>query len=357
MRVLQIGADRSKRGILVPGSKAYGRQMAYAEKFGQLDIIGFSLQGDGFTRKHDGPLHIHPTNSVTKFLYGLNALFLASNLPWPDVISAQDPFEAGMTALLISRFVRSPLHVQVHTDFLDPEYGKHSLMNRARVLMAGVVLRRAARVRVVSQRIKESVQKTYALTVPITVLPIFTDIERMRSAAADDAAVHRFSAFSAKMLYVGRLESEKNPALALWAFATAVPQSACLIFIGTGSESAYLQKRAHELGVADRVFFEGERDVAPYFALADLVLVTSHYEGYGLVIVEALAAGKPVLATDVGIAREAGAIIANGDYASALAQWFKDGPRQGRLSSYAYSNFDEYVASYCADIEACTSAR
>ena len=99
------------------------------------------------------------------------------------------------------------------------------------------------------------------------------------------------------------------------------------------------------------VFFEGKQDPAAYYALADLILVSSHYEGYGLVVVEALAAGKPVLSTDVGVAREAGAIIASSrEFSQALARWFEGGPREGVLSNYPYRHFEEYAHAYCADI-------
>ena len=47
MRVLTISADRSKRGILQRGSSAFLRQEAYAEKFGTLDVIAFTLESDG----------------------------------------------------------------------------------------------------------------------------------------------------------------------------------------------------------------------------------------------------------------------------------------------------------------------
>ncbi len=351
MHVLQIGADRSKRGILVPGSPAYARQKAYAEKFGALDIIGFSLENDGFTEIRDGALHVHPTRSFSKLLYSIDALLLATRLPWPDVVSAQDPFEAGLTALVISRFVGKPLHVQVHTDFLSPAYANHSWINRLRVRMAGIVLQRSSRVRVVSERIKRSLQDTFELTCPITVLPIFVDIDRVRNARPDTELVQKFARFSKRLLYVGRFEAEKNPCLALRAFAAAAPTDACLVIVGGGSERPYLDKLAHELKVAERVFFEGETDSAPYYALADLVLVTSRYEGYGLVIIEALAAGKPVLSTDVGIAREAGAIVTEEkDYRDALKRWFAEGPYDAFLADYPYKSFEDYVSAYCADV-------
>ena len=86
------------------------------------------------------------------------------------------------------------------------------------------------------------------------------------------------------------------------------------------------------------------------------MLCPSKYEGYGLVIVEALAAGKPVISTDVGIAREAGAIVVREEkFVEALKEWFVGGPRVGELRDYAYKNFDEYVRAYREDIAACAS--
>lgn len=354
MRLLQIGADRSKRGILVPGSAAYVRQRAYAEKIGALDIIGFSLESDGFTEHSDGALRIFPTRSATRLLFGTNAIHMASKLPWPDAVSAQDPFETGLVALTVSRTLKIPLHVQVHTDFLSPEYAKLSLMNRVRIVIAGLVLRRANRIRVVSSRIKDSIERKYGIKSPITVLPIFADVKKFADAQASDELRARFARFTTKFLFVGRLEKEKNPCLAVGAFADAAIADSCLIVIGSGRERARVVAYAKERGVSDRVFFEGELDAVPYVALASALLVPSKYEGYGLTIVEALAAGKPVIATDVGIAKEAGAIVADAaHYAEALRAWSQSGPRTARLLEYPYGSFEEYVQAYCDDIRAC----
>ncbi len=346
MRVLQIGSDRSKRGVLVEGSPAYARQKAYAEALGALDIIGFSRTTDGFEPLQDGALHTHPTRSLSRLLYGFDAIFIASKLPWPDLVTTQDPFEGGLAALVISRFVQKPLHVQVHTDFLVPEYASHSLTNRIRVLIARYVLRRAARIRVVSERVKRSIEMQLHIAAPIDVLPIFVDTTAIRGMVPDPALSARFSTFRKRLLYVGRLESEKNPSLAIEAFAAAAPADACLIMVGSGSMRAQLELLAQECGVHDRVFFEGTMPAMPFYSIADLVVVTSRYEGYGLVIVEALAAGKPVLSTDVGIAREAGALIAEGDYADALKRWFEVGPSTAELRIPTYPSFDEYVRVY-----------
>ncbi len=353
-RVLQVGADRSSRGILFPGTQAFDRQAAYAKTFDALDIIGFSRRSDGAKPVEQETLRIHPTRSRSRFLYLCDALRVARKLQRPDVVSSQDPFEAGLTAWLIARRVGAPLHVQVHTDFLSPEYARLSLMNFARVLIAGFVLRRAASVRVVSERIRDSLAEHYRLRASVSVLPIYADLGRAAALSPDPVSAARFSHYRTKLLVVARLEPEKRVALALDAFAKSAPQDACLIIVGEGSERAALRRLAHELGITDRVFFEGSQDGSSYYSAADLVLVPSRYEGYGLVIVEALAAGKPVLSTNVGVAREAGAIVTSPErFTEALAQWFASGPREGVLKSRPYKDFDEYVRAYHDDLAGC----
>jgi glycosyltransferase involved in cell wall biosynthesis len=354
MRILQIGSDRSKRGVLYPGSVGYARQEAYAKEFGTLDIIAFSRSADGAKESRSEHLHVVPTDSASSLFYGLDALALAKRSPRPDVVSVQDPFETGLVGWLIAKRLNVPLHVQVHTDFLSPAYASHSLLNRMRVLIAAFVLKRATRIRVVSERIKTEIEKNYHLKAPVTVLPIYVDIGKFKHAPVDPALADRFQKFKTKLLVVSRLEPEKDIELAIRSFAKVAPSDSCLIIVGQGSEYARLKMITRELGVEGRIFFEGETEGARYYPLADLVLVTSRYEGYGLVIIEGLASGKPVLSTDVGVAREADAIVSSEkNFADDLKAWFENGPRNAELRNYPYKNLDDYVRSYCEDIAAC----
>lgn len=354
MRILQIGADRSKRGILFPGTPARLRQEAYAREFGMLDIIGFSRISDQAREHADEHLAVHPTNSISPLLYGFGAVRIARTLPQPDVISVQDPFETGIVGLFIARMKGVPLHVQVHTDFLSPFYARASVLNRVRVVLADIVLPRAAGIRVVSNRSKEAIQKRYSLTVPIAVVPIFTDIEALRTTPRDQELQEKFAPFTCRILVVSRLEKEKNVGLAIDAFAQSAPADACLIVVGNGSQRHELEQQARERGITERVFFEGEQPAVRYYPLADLVLVPSLYEGYGLVIIEALASSVPVIATDVGVAREAGAIVASSEhFADALTAWFEHGPKEMSLKAYPYKNNEEYVQLYCRSVITC----
>ena len=354
VNVLMVSTDRT----MLKAGPTQARIAAYGKCFKRLDVIVFSARDHGYV--HDthieGHVLIHSTNSCSRWLYGFDAWRLSRSLGHIDVVTVQDPFETGIVGFCIARLSKVPLHVQVHTDFLSPEFSVLSYLNYIRVMLAGFVLHRAQRVRVVSERIRKSIGGQYHLQAPITVLPIFVDVEKFKAAGKNNLS-QQFTKFRQKLLVVSRLEPEKNVELALRSFAEAAPLDACLIIVGEGSERESLEALALSLGVASRVFFEGIRDPASYYALADLVLVTSRYEGYGMTIIESLASGVPVLATDVGIAREAGATVTTeGKFAGVLADWFKSRSRAGVLKNYPYKDFNGYVRAYCEDIKACTKA-
>jgi glycosyltransferase involved in cell wall biosynthesis len=74
-----------------------------------------------------------------------------------------------------------------------------------------------------------------------------------------------------------------------------------LLLIGEGAERSALTARARALGIADRVHLPGLKpDLADWYPLFDVFCMTSHREGLPLVLLEALAAGRPALVTPVG---------------------------------------------------------
>jgi glycosyltransferase involved in cell wall biosynthesis len=100
------------------------------------------------------------------------------------------------------------------------------------------------------------------------------------------------------ILAAGRLAPQKDFDLALRAFAR-LPQPARLVILGEGPLRADLQRTAARLGVLDRVEMPGfVPDIRPWLDQARVFLLSSRYEGYGAVVIEALAAGRPVVSTD-----------------------------------------------------------
>lgn len=101
--------------------------------------------------------------------------------------------------------------------------------------------------------------------------------------------------------WVGRLSAEKDPVLAVDALATSGTSDAHLCFIGDGGLREACLSRAAQLGLGDRVHLQGSRpEAARYLAAFDLLLLSSRTEGTPMTILEAVAAGVPVVATAVG---------------------------------------------------------
>lgn len=116
-----------------------------------------------------------------------------------------------------------------------------------------------------------------------------------------------------RILTVGTIKTVKNHPLLLRAFARLPRPDARLMFVGDGSERDALLSLAHELGIADRVILAGfQSDPTPFYLTADLFALSSDYEGFGNVIVEAMACGTPVVSTDCPSGP--GEVLAGGEY-------------------------------------------
>jgi glycosyltransferase involved in cell wall biosynthesis len=102
-------------------------------------------------------------------------------------------------------------------------------------------------------------------------------------------------------LAVGRLLPQKDYATLLGAFQPLANAPARLLIAGRGPLLEPLQDQAHQLGVASQVMFLGVRDdLRDLLAAADGFVLSSAWEGMPNVVMEAQAAGKPVVATQVG---------------------------------------------------------
>jgi glycosyltransferase involved in cell wall biosynthesis len=122
--------------------------------------------------------------------------------------------------------------------------------------------------------------------------------------------------------WIGRMTGVKRTDDVLLAFRSLRERGVVsrLCMVGDGPDREQLERRAHELGVMrDTLFLGYQDDVAPYFAAFDAFVLPSANEGTPVTTIEALAAGKPVVATRVGgvpdVVRdgEDGFLVAPGD--------------------------------------------
>ncbi|AJO76209.1 MULTISPECIES: glycosyltransferase [Pseudomonas] len=107
---------------------------------------------------------------------------------------------------------------------------------------------------------------------------------------------------------VGRLHPDKDQATLLRGFAAALPglpRDSQLAIMGSGRLEQKLKDLSRELGIADRVLFLGQvAEARRYFRAFDAFALSSDHEPFGMVLLEAMAAGVPLLATACGGAKE-----------------------------------------------------
>ncbi|HEV8666670.1 MAG TPA: glycosyltransferase family 4 protein [Candidatus Paceibacterota bacterium] len=234
-----------------------------------------------------------------------------------DVVTTQDAFWRGLFGMRVAKRLGAKLNVQVHTDLSAYRGIKH--------ILPKIVLRHADTIRVVSEKIKQQVEEI-GVKAKITVLPVFVDISKFKN-------VVRKEHTGKNILWVGRYEGEKDPLTAIAVFEKVLQSvpDAKLIMIGQGGLQNLLKARAQSKPIE----IHGWEDPAAYLAVADVVLCTSLHESWGASIVEALAAGVPVVAPDVGIAKEVGAIVADRkDLAKELVKVLQSGVRANLQLSF-----------------------
>src|SRR3989344_523168 len=109
-------------------------------------------------------------------------------------------------------------------------------------------------------------------------------------------------------LFVGRLNRQKAVDVLIRAFAKVA--RGVLLIAGQGPDEKGLRLLARELGAEERVFFLGVRDDIPsLMRSADCLVMPSRWEGFGLVLIEAMAAGVPIVAADFSVVPD---IVQNG---------------------------------------------
>lgn len=143
-------------------------------------------------------------------------------------------------------------------------------------------------------------------------------------------------------------ESQKDVSTLLRAYAKARTESdgpfPGLVVVGAGRDEAMLHHLASDLHIEDATVFTGfQSDAAPYISRAEALVLASKYEGFGLVLVEAMVLGRPVVASDCpsGPAEvldggRAGILVPVGDVdalASALSQLAADPAMRERLAA------------------------
>jgi teichuronic acid biosynthesis glycosyltransferase TuaC len=210
------------------------------------------------------------------------------------VIHAHSALPCGHTAALLSHELKIPFVVTVHG--LDA-FSNRQVRGYAGQLCARVsryVYRSACSVICVSEKVRDQVLEGAAAPVNTSVLYNGVDAQMFSPPEREPE--------KPVILSVGNLIPVKGHELLLRSFGAIQQQfpELSLEIIGDGPERSRLQKLADELGVTGRVFFRGRQSrqqVADAMRRATVFALPSRYEGLGCVYLEAMSAGRPVIAS------------------------------------------------------------
>jgi glycosyltransferase involved in cell wall biosynthesis len=260
-----------------------------------------------------------------------------------DIIQAQEAAYTGVAGLLARRVTHSKLSIGVFgADPDDAQFRTVSMGHRVAAPLMRAILRRADLVqtdsRVIERRLGERYERVrYKPMTPLTL----AGFERV-------GGEREYRLEGTQLLYVGRLGRQKNLPLLLAAFRHASdlgPELGLrLRLVGLGPDETYVRGEVGRLGLSASVDLLGavsHEELPRLYAEADALVLTSRYEGFPRVLLEAAAAALPVVSTPVAGAlemREQGApvVVVEPDAAAigrAIVDLARDRERRAELGA------------------------
>ncbi len=322
--------------------------LALADRGHEVHVLSYAIPlrlraGDDRVRFHEVEVSTYPL-----FRYPPYELALASRLTEVateeglDVVHAHYAIPHALAAIL-ARDVVKPRRLPVVTTLHGTDITVVG-QDRSYFPMTCFALRTSDAVTAVSHWLRTETDRVFGPTQPIDVVPNFVDLERFRPVR--DASRRRGYALATDALFVhvSNYRPVKRSVAAVEIFARiAKERPSVMLMVGDGPDRAVCEERARALGVRDRVRFLGARaEVEDLLPLADLVLLPSEFESFGLAALEGMACGAVPLAfasgglpevvvpgvdgilapplDDAALAREAIALLGDPDRLDAMAR-------------------------------------
>lgn len=240
------------------------------------------------------------------FGYRRKLLRLMQNIR-PDIVRAYNPLGPGWLAVTTAKKLRVPSVVSLHVSYDDQRKFDPHTISRTSLFFERQCLREADCVVCVSEYLCKYARKYGARRTEV----IYNRVPTQHYANQPER-IH-FDRFT--VLWVGRFQSQKCPAVLIEAVADLDAQ---LVMIGDGEQREEMQALVQRLNVEDKVTFipsVPNCEMPRYYGGADVFAIATRYEGFCIPVLEAMAAGLPVVASDVPpipeILGETGCLVPN----------------------------------------------
>jgi len=223
----------------------------------------------------------------------------------PALIHSQHPVLMGGLAADLAEEMGLPLVFTFHCRY--DEYAERlvplipELAGLVIDEIIGRYLERCTHVIAPSPSVRDLLVNEYEVDAPVSVVPTPVDLSGYHDLQPGRVRAALGLADAEVLLYVGRLSEEKSLHFLLEVFARVAQarSQARLLLVGRGPKEGSLARTARRMGLGERVIFGGavpHREVPHYAAAADLFVFASEVETQGLALIEAMAAGTPVVA-------------------------------------------------------------
>ncbi len=224
----------------------------------------------------------------------------------PDIVVALDPFESGLSGLLIAEKYDREFQVHITEDFYAPEFLDKNKSNSWRLRIAAYVLKRIQSVRVSTQVIKATVAKRFPHMSDLALLPRHYDIQLILKAAEGMVVTDIFPQFAFVILFIGKLDHNSTLFRALDASRTILrSKSIGMVVVGDGPNKKEFLKRAEILGIQEQVIFQkDESQMLQYLKSADVLVCSDITEASDEIVIKAAAAGLPIIASETELRKD-----------------------------------------------------
>lgn len=273
---------------------------------GKVTIYAYAYERpyiDGVDVRFLGDKNAHSIGTNLRSLLRTRAL--AREFAGYGILALVNPDVGSMPAAHLARRYNPKLKILWVFHGLTPTgllsgFRDRTLM-RVRRVAYRMSMKRSDLIQVFSQHIKGELAQSGIGPSKVVVMPFGIDIGKFSS--GDGRRVRARLGLEGKfvMLYVGRLASSKRIDELVRAVSMG-DDRACLVVVGSGPERQPLESLSKKLGVWDRVTFAGrvpDEELPDFYAACDVWVTASRHEGFCVPIVEAMAAGKPVVVPDV----------------------------------------------------------